>query len=77
MTLARSSAPSVARPSSVAGDGGGDVESEYMSKVSGRSKSRMGTQVCSKIANPVCAVIIVFVMVVVATMFMITAGLDG
>ena len=48
MTLARSSAPSVARPSSIAGDSRGDLESEYLSKVSGRSKSRMGTQVCSK-----------------------------
>ena len=46
MTLARSPAPSVARPATAhVGAGGGDLQSEYMSKQSGRSRSRMGTQV--------------------------------
>jgi hypothetical protein len=46
MTLARSPAPSIAQPPAVAGASQmGDSQSEYLSKVSGRSMSRMGTQV--------------------------------
>lgn len=44
MTLARSPAPSVARPATAAGGAGLDSESEWATRVSGKTRSRMGTQ---------------------------------